>query len=65
MTNPFDAVEMSCTAEIGGQRVEVIQVIPEAAYQDPSLRKVVEEALRQKLMLAILEKWTPKIRVRR
>lgn len=63
--NPFDVVEMSCTAEVAGEKITVRQMLPANAYDDRSLREVVETALRQKLMLAIMEKWTPKITVRR
>lgn len=63
--NPFQQVEMSCQAEVAGEIIQVRQVLPANAYDDPALREVVETALRQKLMLAIMEKWTPKIKVRR
>lgn len=69
--NPFSdspyagSVELSCTATVGGERVVVRQLLPEAAYADQRLREAVEVALRQKLMLAVLEKWTPVVKVRR
>ena len=63
--NPFQQVEMSCQAEVAGEIIQVRQVLPEQAYQDRALREVVEEALRQKLMLEIMKKWTPVIKVRR
>lgn len=65
LDNPFQQVEMSCQAEVAGEIIQVRQVLPEEAYRDRALREVVETALRQKLMLAILEKWTPKVKVRR
>lgn len=58
-------VELSCTATVGGERVVVRQVIHAAAYDDPEARRHIEHALRQKLMLAVLEKWTPVVKVRR
>ena len=59
-----DRVELSCRATIGGETVSVRQLIPTAVYDDEVAREVVEQALRQ-LMLALLDKFKPKIRVRR
>lgn len=63
--NPFQQVEMSCQVEVAGEVIRVRQVLPEQAYQDRALREAVETALRQRLMIAVLEKWTPVIKVRR
>jgi len=60
-----DRVELSCRATIGGETVSVRQLIPTAVYDDEAAREVVEQALRQQLMLALLDKFKPKIRVRR
>jgi len=60
-----DVVELSCRATVGGQTVSVRQLIPTAVYDDPTALGVIEQALRQQLMLGLLDKFKPKIRVRR
>jgi hypothetical protein len=67
MTLPGDwgDVMLSCTANVGGERLTVRQFVPEAVYNDETARKVIEVALRRELMLGILDKWTPVIEVHR
>lgn len=60
-----DQVELVCTANVGDEKLFARQSIPAIVYDDPEARKVIEAALRQRLMLAVLEKWTPVIKVRR
>ena len=65
MTGPFGGVTLSCEAKIGDQKVTVREHILEVVYNDPEARKTVEWLLRRKLMDAILEKWTPVVKVTR
>lgn len=58
-------VELSCEATIGGETVYVRQLVHAIVYDDPEARKAVEQALRQQLMLGLLDDFKPKIRVRR
>jgi len=58
-------VELSCKATIGGETVSVRQMIMAEVYDDPETRKAAEHAVRQQLMLGLLDKFKPKIRVRR
>jgi hypothetical protein len=60
-----DTVELSCKATIGGETVYVRQLVPAAAYDDPEAREVIEQGVRQQLMLSLLDKFKPKIIVRR
>jgi hypothetical protein len=64
--NPFDGqVILYCEARVGGERVYVQQAVAQIVYDDPEAREHIRKALRQALMLSILEKWTPVVRVRR
>ena len=58
-----EQVVLSCRATVGGENVEVRISMVRAAYDDPGVREVVENQLRQALMQKILGKWTPKIHV--
>lgn len=61
----FQVVELVCRAQVGTEQVEARQAIPDIALDEPGVREAVEEALRYKLMAAILERWKPRIEVRR
>jgi hypothetical protein len=61
----FEQVEMSCYATVAGHRLETRKVIPAAAYDDRLVREAVEKTLREELVRAILDKWTPVVKVRR
>lgn len=58
-------VELTCKARIGPQEVVVRQVCLAGVYRDADARKAIEAQLRYQLMVSILEKWKPKITVRR
>lgn len=58
-------VELTVTAEVGGETITCMQHCLAGVYNDPEARKALEEALRQSLMMAILKKWKPVIKVRR
>ena len=58
-------VTLECRAEVGGEVVVVRVEMVEAVYDEPAVRKAIEENLRIALMVKILEKWTPKIHVHR
>lgn len=58
-----DQVSLSCRVKVGGEWLIVQQSIVRAVYEDPAARKVIEDHLRQALMMKILERWTPAIRV--
>ena len=64
MSDPFsDQVTLRCRADVGGRQVEVRQSIARPVYDDPIARKVLEAHIRQALMMAILEEWTPVIEI--
>lgn len=67
LVNPpeFRQVELTCECRINGERLYTTQVVLEMVYNDPVARKAVEEMIRQRLMMGILDKWKPKIQVRR
>jgi len=66
VTSPFGRqVYMSCSAMVGGRELRVEQLVVEEVYDDLAARKAVEAHLRHQLMMKILERWTPKIKVRR
>jgi hypothetical protein len=58
-------VELTCKARVGREEVAVRQVCLAGVYRDPDARQAIEAQLRYQLMVAILEKWKPKIQVRR
>lgn len=58
-------VELSCRATIGGETISVRQQVHAAVYEDAVAREAVEQALRQQLMLSLLDRFKPKISVRR
>lgn len=62
---PPAMVTISCKARIGSQEVTVRDQMLEVVYRDPVARLAAETFLRRKLMDAILEKWTPVIKVQR
>lgn len=64
--DPFsERVQLSCTAIVAGEEVQVSMTVVGPVWDDPEPRKLIEQQLRRALMDKILEKWTPKIRVRR
>lgn len=58
-------VELTCEARVGDERICASQVVMQAVYDDPDARQAVEAAVRYKLVAAILDRWKPKIQVRR
>lgn len=58
-------VELTVTARVGDETVFCTQRVLAGVWDDPDARKAVEAQLRYQLMVRILEKWTPKIHVRR
>lgn len=65
MSNPFAQVHLSCSATAGGETITVQQVVAPAVYEDEVARPLIEKHLREELIRAILEKWTPVVKVRR
>ncbi len=61
----FQMVELTCKARIGSEWITVREVVLDVVYNDPEARKLVESALREKLMRVIADRWKPKITVRR
>lgn len=61
----FNRVEMSCEATVAGEKIQVRQMVVQAVYDDPNARTALEATLREALIRAIVEKWTPVIKVRR
>lgn len=63
--NQFQIIEIRAEARVGGERVVARQNVAAVAWDsDEAFRDSVREAVRVKLMLAILEKWKPKISIR-
>lgn len=60
----FGVVHLWCECRVNGQTLRVEQTIARYVYDDPEARKVIQEAIRQRLMTAILGRWKPKIQVR-
>ena len=58
-------VALECRAEVGGEVVSVSVELVEAAYNDPVARAYIEGSLRLSLIEKIVEKYPPKIHVRR
>ena len=66
LSDPFFArVLMSCEATVAGEKIQVRQEVVQAVYDDPDARQHIEAALREALIRAVLDKWTPVIKVRR
>lgn len=65
LVNPFEMVRMRCECRINGELLYAEQAVPAVVYDDPDGRGAVEEAVRQRLMMAILDRWKPKIQIRR
>lgn len=66
LPDPFvNQVLLSCEATVAGERIQVRQAVVQAVYDDPQAREHIETAMREALIRAIVEKWTPVIRVRR
>lgn len=63
--NPFEVVRMRCECRINGELLYAEQTVPAVVYDDPEARKAVEEAVRQRLMMAVLDRWKPEIQVSR
>lgn len=61
----FQMVELTCKARIGSEWITVREVVLDVVYNDPEARRLVESALREKLIRVIADKWKPKIAVRR
>lgn len=62
---PPNMVTISCKARIGSEQILVRDTMLEVVHRDPVARLAAETFLRRKLMDAILEKWTPVIKVQR
>lgn len=62
---PPDMVVISCKAKVGDEQVLVQDRMLEVVWNDPAAREAAEKFLRRKLMDAVLEKWTPVIKVSR
>lgn len=62
---PDDTVVLSCKARIGNEQILVQDRVLKIIYDDPDARKLWEERLRRTLVDAILEKWTPVVKVNR
>lgn len=58
-------VELTVEAQVGSERIVVKDMVLAPVYDDPDARRAVEANLRYKLMQSILDKWKPKIQVRR
>lgn len=58
-------VELTVEADVGGEKIACMQHCLAGVYNDPEARKAIEQALRQALMMQILKKWSPVIKVRR
>ena len=58
-------VDLTITAKVGTERLQVKQTVLQGVYDDPEARKAIEAELRYRLMVKILEKWTPVIKVNR
>lgn len=54
-------VRLRVKANVGGTNIYVEQVVAEDAYQDPSLKKAIQDRMRRDLVSGILEKWKPVI----
>lgn len=54
---------LTCEANVGGERLYMQTEIVEAVYNDSEARKLIEKSIREALMIKILEKWTPVIKV--
>lgn len=66
LSDPWGArVLLTCQAQVGGETIEVRQMVAEPVYQDRVAREAVEKALREQLIREIVKKWTPVIKVRR
>lgn len=61
----FEIVRLRCECRINGELLYAEQTIPAVVYDDPQAREAVQEAIRRRLMMAVLDKWKPKIQVRR
>lgn len=61
----FDIVRLRCECRINGELLYAEQTVAAPVWDDPEARKAVEEMIRQRLMMAVLDKWKPKIQVRR
>lgn len=58
-------VELTVSAEVGGETILCMTRCLAGVYDDPEARKALEAQLRSTLMHKILEKWKPVIKVRR
>ena len=58
-------VYLDITVRVGTERIQVSQTVLQGVYDDPEARKVIEAGLRYQLMVKILERWTPVIKVNR
>lgn len=61
----FEIVRLRCECRVNGELLYAEQAIPAVVYDDPQAREAVQEAIRRRLMTAVLDKWKPKIQVRR
>ena len=63
-TRAFPSVTLTCEATVAGEMIRVHQVVPKVVYDDPQARPMVLHGLREGLVRAILEKWTPVVTIR-
>lgn len=61
----FREIEISCECRVNGERLYALQTVPEAVWRDSEAREAIIEAVRQRLMMAVLDRWKPKVQVRR
>lgn len=57
-------VELTVSATVGGEAIQCQQRVLAEVWNDPDARKAIEENMRFKLVMEILRKWTPVIKVR-
>jgi hypothetical protein len=56
-------VTLTCEARVGSERIEVRENVLSGVYRDRNARQAIEAQIRYRLMIAILERWKPKITV--
>ena len=64
--SPWDGrnVTMYCEATVNGERFQSSIDIWEGVYADEVARKNIEDAIRAQLMLKILERYKPAVKIR-
>ena len=56
---------LRCEAKVGGETVYAQIEVVEAVYNDSGAREAITRDLRRRLMDAILDKWSPVVKVKR